>query len=206
VFILYTCIIQIIIAVCYKDIVFMVDQSERFQATEYSDAIGVIMEVVKRLDIGSSENLVALHGFDLSVHDRITLQQHTEKLSLLRDLQNEQYDHHVSDRHSDLSNAIDELVNHILTRREGDRASYPDAVIIIGDSRTAQNVHLTFTQSEDLLRASKDVITLSVVDSSSSVGNVDALATDQNHVIHVSNLQSQEASIVDKLVALLQQC
>jgi hypothetical protein len=142
------------------------------------------------------------------MHDRIALLKHTDKQSLLADLQQEQQQHPLGDRFSDIQHALDIITHQVLTQIAGDRPNYPDAVVIIVDSATAQSVHILLSQRDDLVRASKDVIILSLGPSLSSPvpDNVNTLATDQNHILHVPNLQNLDIIIVNKMVAMLQQC
>lgn len=186
--------------VCYKDIVFLVDQSSNLERMDHIAIVETVEEVVQRLEIGTDKNLVAYYGYDQVVHSHIELQDHQDKQSLLLDLERQKHHHPHASRYSDTPDAINFLVHHILTTREGDRSNFPDAVVLIGDQTTAQNFHLTFSQREELIQASKDVIVLSNGYTSASgfapSGSIDVLATDQNHIIHVHDLTKDRKSVV----------
>jgi hypothetical protein len=173
----------------------------------------LIINVTKQLDIGSTKNLVALYGYDTRVSERIGLRDHSDKASLLADLQAEKnVSHATTTGHSNTSEAIDYLVSHIIQSRYGDRSNYPDAIVIIGDWSTSQNLHLALRERNELQQASKDVIIVSIgsrwgwPSGSGSMNNLDALATDNQHVLHVTDLQNQDAILVNTLVSLLKQC
>lgn len=89
------------------------------------------------------------------------------------------------------------------------RASFPDAVVIIGDYNTASNVHIGTLDRLHLQRASQDVIVVSVSGRSGTGASgslpVDKLATDKNHILHISDMYDTQ-SFVDKIVPLLLQC
>lgn len=193
---------------CPKDIVFLVDGASHVVKTEEFSILNLLLAVVKRLDIGMTDNLVALYGYDQSVHEKIRLQQYTDETSLFSSLQYQTLA--GTDRSSDTQDAIQFLINHVLTPKSGDRPSYPDAVVIITDSATAKRVHLGLQDQRQLQGASNDVILISVGPKHSvwgGTGNTgeNSIATDENHILHVENLNSL-LNLVDKLAALLVKC
>lgn len=155
-----------------------------------------------------TDNLVALYSYDQLVHEKIRLQQYTDEASLYSSLQYQILA--GTDRSSDTQDAIQFLINQVLTPKSGDRPSYPDAVVIITDSATAQRVHLGLQDQRQLQGLSNDVILISVGPKHSGWGGTgtsgeNSIATDENHILHVENLNAL-LNLVDKLAALLAKC
>ncbi|XP_045207119.2 uncharacterized protein LOC123559409 [Mercenaria mercenaria] len=190
---------------CAKDIVFLVDETSNVARTQQAAVIKTIMDVVKRLNIGETDNLVALYGYADDLEEKFSLHQNTDQTSLLAALQSHNLNTH--DRHSDPHDAIKALTRHVLQPGAGDRTTYPDAVVLISDSFLAHNVQLGLHDSADLQRASQDVILVSVGTQLNFLGlnNLDGLATDKNHILHVSDMYTP-TDLVDSIVALLQKC
>lgn len=166
------------------------------------------MDVVKRLDIGMTDNLIALSGFADNIDIKFDLDRYTDKARLLSHLQSQTFS--TRDRRSDLHDAIQALVNHILTKREGDRASYPNAVVFISDSYTSHEVHMSTRDRLELHHVSHDIIHVSVGPPNSftnplSDNKVDSLVTDRNHILQVTDLYTLQ-NLVDSLVNLLVEC
>ncbi|XP_045208548.2 collagen alpha-3(VI) chain-like [Mercenaria mercenaria] len=193
---------------CPKDIYFLVDGASHVVKTEHLAVLNTLMAVAKSLDIGMTDNLIALYTYDQSLHEKIELQQNTDVASLVASLQYQNL--HGQNRNSDTEEAIQNLVQHVMTPRAGDRSGYPDAVVLVTDTITAQRVHLGIRDKVQLKGASHDVILLSVgLDYSSLFGisgdGGNTIATDKTHILHVSNLNAL-MNVVDSLVALLNKC
>jgi hypothetical protein len=199
-----------IIVGCPKDIYFLVDGTSQVVHNEQTNLIGALLAIAKRLDIGMTENLVALYMYDQTLHEKIGLQQSTDEASLISNLQYVTLD--GQGRGHDTDGAIQDLVNHALVPKAGDRSGFPDAVVLITDSKTAQLAHLSISQQRELQGASHDVIVLSVGPRLNTLwgglaglDGENTIATDKTHVIHVDNLHSL-MNLVDSLAALLNKC
>lgn len=184
----------------------MVDQSSSVSSAEYVAIFNSISEIAKRLDIGITENLLAVYGYDQSIHTKITLQQYTDKVRLLSALHSKSQ-HHGSSHFSraDTSEAVKFLVDSVLTATAGDRPAYHDAVVIFGNYHTARTVHVGILDRVHLQRASQDVISVIVGGHSTASSGLDHLATDRNHVLHMHDSHDTKA-FVDAILPLLQKC
>lgn len=187
------------------------DETSKVLQSEHTAVLRTISKIAQRLDIGSTENLVALYGYD-SRHTlkKFDLRQYSDKIQLLVALQSQsltsspEHHHH----HANTEEAIRYLVDHILKPQAGDRPGYPDAVVFIGDHETSSHLHLDLHKRQELQRASQDVIFVSVgsqhADHHGHSGE-SVIATDNNHILHVRDLNTI-TSVVDFVVALLLQC
>lgn len=193
---------------CPRDVIFLVDGGSDVVMTQHSSVLNTILAVTHRLDIGMTDNLVALYTYDQTTHEKIRLQQYTDKSDMVSALQYQNL--HGKIRGSDTHDAIQFLIDHVMTTKTGDRPSYPDAVVIITDSRHAQRVHLSVSEQRDLHRASDDVILVSVgrryTGSLFGVTSGETeIATDRNHILHVPDLNAI-LNLVNSIVALINKC
>lgn len=100
---------------------FLVDESSRVLAGEHHAVKDAILEVVKQLDIGMTENLVALYGYDTRVHTKLTLQQETDKAQLLAAIQSQSLTDGIRFFRADTAEAVKFLVDTALKQQSGDR-------------------------------------------------------------------------------------
>ncbi|KAL4229044.1 hypothetical protein ACF0H5_012081 [Mactra antiquata] len=185
---------------CPKDIVFMVDETSSF-LLHHNDIMNEIINIASTLDIGPTENLIGLYGYGSTIHERIDLDQHMDKTSLLHDLKKHGLSAHPGGSH--VGQAVDFLVDHALTTRNGDRAGYPDVVVIIGDSNTMSNTHVSLADKQHLIQNSQDIILVTVGTTSQTSLPLDhQLATDKHHVLHVQNT----SNLSQQLLPLITQC
>lgn len=190
---------------CYKDIVFLVDETSSVAKNELPAIIQIIKGVVRKLDIGVTSNLVGLYGYSNDLDQKFDLQQNTDLNSLLTAIQSQQFQTHA--RIPDIHDVILDLTHHVLQPTSGDRTNFPDAVVLISDSVISGRVHGTAKDHFNLQKVSKDVISVSVGTkfSSANNANLDGLATDSNHIIHVNDMYTA-TDLVDSIVALLKKC
>lgn len=185
---------------CPKDIVFLVDESSKVQHRESHATMNSIINVVSQLDIGPTSNLVGLYGYDSRIRDHIELNKYTTKHALLSALK--QISLNGNYGRGDTPDAIHFLVDHALEPSAGDRPSYPDVVVIIGDAMTTANTHIRFSDKQDLIRDSQDIIIVTLGGTSLSSPPLDNLATDSHHVLHLSSTDG----LAEKLLPLITQC
>ena len=204
-FVLFHSFLVLLLIGCPKDIYFLIDGRSQVVANEKSYLTTALLAIAKRLDIGMTENLVAVYTYDQTLHEKIGLQQSTDEAGLISNLQYLTLDSQGY-RH-DTDAAIHDLVNQVLTPKAGDRQNFPDAVVLITDARIAGRVHLSISEQRELQKASHDVIVLSVGSQSSFFGSngENTIATDSTHVIHVDNLYHL-INLVDSISALLKKC
>lgn len=171
---------------------------------EQSAVIQTIMNVVNKLDIGLTNNLVGLYGYGDDIDQKFDLNQYTDLQSLMAALQSQQFRN--NDRSSDIHDAIHGLTRHVLKPGSGDRTNFPDAVVLISDSLISGRVHNDLKDQVDLQRVSHDVIIVSVGPKLNINGhNLEGFATDNNHILHVSDMYTA-TDLVDSIVALLKKC
>ena len=190
----------------------MIDTSMRFYgsgtgihqlfASSYSAStrlsIQLIHDVAANITIGRHDNLVAVGSFDDSVHAHWDLIRYYDKYHLLQAITKLQYN--ISFRsHGDLENAVQVVVNNVLSVQHGDRVNYANVVVIITDTHSVFHNEIL---KRSLERKSRDIIVVYVGTDTSPNPEVDGLATGHDHVIHVSSY-SALASDKAKLLKLL---
>ncbi|KAL4222286.1 collagen [Mactra antiquata] len=197
---------------CEKDIIFMVDVSRNRILEQHDQQVkNLLTLVIGRLDIGPTDNLVAYYHFDNELDTQIDFRDINSKHELLSRIDDIDIDTGDS---PNISIAIHEVFRHTISHY-GDRPGYPDVVVIIGNYRTTDNLHMSSTDMQRLQQLSRDVI---VVD----IGSDDPtspfarffhpqdglLATDNNHILltSYSALGHNNAQIVDQLYQLIIQC
>lgn len=171
----------------------------------------LIVSIVQRLHIGTKDNLVALHFFDRNLETQFELLQYIDKTSLISHIDSSLSAHTTASKNTDTNilPALHTLMSHVKSRNSGDRQTYPDAIVIIGNKRTTNNLRFSTTDRHDLQQISRDVIVLDVGGTSAFLHKYfhprdELLATDSHHIIQTTDLHTK--SLVDKLYQLIIEC
>ena len=179
------------------------DESSRALRTDVYELTQALTSVAKQLDIGMDANLLSLYGYDTSIRTKFTLNQYTDKSSLVTALQTLPLFNRFHTGRTDTAEAISFLVDQAMAPQQGDRPNYPDAVIIVGDHATTSTTKIAITDRLALSAKSQDVIVVSI----GSLGaETEQLATDNKHLIHVLSDGAFATQLAPALVQLLEQC
>ncbi|KAL4229310.1 Matrilin-4 [Mactra antiquata] len=190
---------------CPKDIIFMVDESSGTIHKEYANIKAALQELASALKIGQGANLMSVYGFDTQIHSHFDLNDNLNQLSLLSAIQGIQFPRGSVLHRADTKEAVEFLINYATGTRAGDRPKVPDVIVMLSDSSTAQNFHLTSLERYQLQQISHDIITVTVGTNSLWSSPTDQIATDRNHVVHVASL-SNSAAFVNTLLPLITKC
>ncbi|XP_053375179.1 uncharacterized protein LOC128547223 [Mercenaria mercenaria] len=177
---------------CKRDIEILIQDSTDSSASQY--IIQFLKDLVSHLDIGASDNLVGLASIDTGVHRQNHLDSHTTRSDLLQALDRIKFNHRTNN--IDVDDVTHFLNNELHPgRHSGDRPSYENAVLIITNYATKHtHTDLDSNLHHDHQKAFLSSVTVINVGSGSNA-QLDSLATDQQHVLSVTDYSSLSQSL-----------
>ncbi|XP_052803702.1 vitrin-like [Mya arenaria] len=187
---------------CPKDVVFLIDESSTLLQTDHQAIVRSLTDVARALNIGPTEYQVGLYGYSNHPTEKFDLDANTYQNELVQSIQQAdllQRNHFASDA----SAAVEYLVSTALTPQHGDRAGYPDSVVIITDPNSSRRTHLTALDRFTLENRASNIMVVSVGGSGILSSPLEVLG---GTIDHVHSSLTMDKELTPKLLAFLQHC
>ncbi|KAL4229358.1 hypothetical protein ACF0H5_012397 [Mactra antiquata] len=185
---------------CNRDIEILIQDSEKRVAPPIIKQY--LKDLVNRMEIGPTANKIGVVLYDNDPHIKIDLRNTYTKPQLLNAIDNIRFS--LDTNEVDKGDILRFLHEKIEENHVGDRSGYPNVFIFLYD-HTDHGFNI-FGRSVELALRSERITTKNVIVINAGVPNSASpftnLATDSNHVIHVSNIQNLNSTL-PKLLDLI---
>jgi len=172
-------------------VIFVIDESTSLNRHE-SDVTGFLYDVVRKLPVSNDGTHVSVGLFSTQSREIFDLDEHTDKTSLLRAINNIDLQGGGGEINAGLSYAV----NDAMTKAAGDRPEAPNVVIVMTDDGTRSSSTLRSLEDQ-LQQMSDNVIAV-------EIGHVtfNHLSTDSRHEFHLRDTHSLD-SIINSVSGLI---